>query len=88
VHIILPQHKLEQHFDDIIISGEVGYVKPSRELFELALEKMGLSASETIFIDDLQPYIEGVRAIGITGVKFDNIAQLTADLEKPGIITH
>jgi HAD superfamily hydrolase (TIGR01509 family) len=88
VRLILQKNNLERYFDEIIISGEVGYVKPDRKIFELALRKMNVLASETIFMDDLQPYIEGAEILGITGIRFDNVKRLEDDLRKCGVSIH
>ncbi len=55
-------------FDEIVISGEVGLHKPGPEIFELTLSKIGLPASECVFVDDLRENIEGAEALGITGI--------------------
>ena len=85
VRIILQKNNLEHLFDEIIISGEVGYVKPDREIFELALQRMSILASEAIFIDDLQPYVDGAKRLGVTGIQFKHAEQLENDLQKLGI---
>lgn len=46
-------------FDEIIISAEVGLVKPDHQIYELTQEKLGLMPEQIVFIDD---FIENVRA--------------------------
>lgn len=62
------QYGLNQLCQEAVISGEVGYRKPSPEIYKILLERLSVSAEQCIFIDDkianLRPAIE----IGITPV--------------------
>ena len=46
------KHDFFDLFDDMVISGEVGHVKPDPEIFQILLDKIGRPASECLFIDD------------------------------------
>lgn len=59
------------HFDEEIISCEVGLVKPEREIYELLLTRYGLRPEETIFIDDRQENVDAAAELGITPFLFD-----------------
>lgn len=39
-------------FDQIVLSSELGFKKPSREIFDVALERMNVEASESVFVGD------------------------------------
>jgi HAD superfamily hydrolase (TIGR01509 family) len=39
-------------FVDVVLSGAVGLIKPDPAIFELSLQKSGVPAHETLFIDD------------------------------------
>ncbi len=39
-------------FDPIVVSGEVGYVKPHPKLFQVALEAVGVPAEQVLFVGD------------------------------------
>jgi HAD superfamily hydrolase (TIGR01549 family) len=39
-------------FDPIVVSGEVGYVKPHPKLFQVALEALGIPAEAVLFVGD------------------------------------
>jgi HAD superfamily hydrolase (TIGR01509 family) len=82
---LLQQHDLTRYFDEIIVSSEVGLIKPSREIFELTLRRLNLPAAETIFIDDNPLHVEGARKVGIHGLRFTSAAQLKRDLAGLGI---
>lgn len=54
----------------IIISADIKMAKPDPEIFKFALNKLGLKADETMFIDDNPMNIEGARSVGITGAVY------------------
>ena len=60
---------LTEYFDEIVISGEVGFGKPDRRVFEHALERLGVSAGEAVMIgDSLRSDIGGANAAGIFSI--------------------
>ncbi len=64
-------------FDDMIISAEVGLAKPDRRIYQLAIDRLGVDAEQTIFIDDFDENIQGARELGIHGIYFqDSLAVL------------
>lgn len=82
---LLEVHKLEQHFHQIVISSEVGMVKPSAKIFEYTLAKLGVMADEAIFIDDNPGHVAAASKMGITGIQFLSANQLKEELAKMGI---
>jgi epoxide hydrolase-like predicted phosphatase len=59
---------LEELFDGIVISGDVGMHKPEPEIFQLGAERIGVPASECVFVDDLRENCAGAEAVGMTAV--------------------
>jgi 2-haloacid dehalogenase len=68
--------------DDIVISGEVGAVKPEPEIFEIILARNGKAASECLFIDDALPNVEAARELGFVTIHFQSPEQLESELKK------
>lgn len=60
-----------RHIEEDIISCEVGFVKPEREIYELLLTRYNLCPEETIFVDDRAENVEAAAALGITPFLFD-----------------
>ncbi|MBP7832264.1 MAG: HAD family phosphatase [Candidatus Levybacteria bacterium] len=79
---ILSENRLEKYFDEIVISSEVGHTKPSREIFEIMLDKLSLNPADVVFIDDSKTHIEGAEKIGIRSIQYESLTQLKNDLEK------
>jgi 2-haloacid dehalogenase len=67
--------------DDIIISGEVGQIKPDPEIYEIALKRIGRPAAECLFIDDALANIEQARKMGFTVIHFHSPQQLESELK-------
>ena len=66
-------------FDDVLISSEVGLIKPSRDLYELALERLGVAADETVFIDDRMANVEGAAVLGMHTILFTSNKQFEVE---------
>ena len=69
-------------FDDLIFSAEVGLAKPDRRIYDLALDRLLVQPAEAIFIDDVQGNVEAAQAIGMQGIRFVNMEQTIADIER------
>jgi len=72
---------LDQLFDAIVISGEVGLNKPDAEIFELAADRVGVPAGECVFVDDLRENCEGAERVGMTAVRHRDGPRTVAELE-------
>ena len=58
-------------FDKLVLSYEVGFRKPAVEIYNAALESVGVAPSKAFYIDDRQDLIEAAFRFGIKGVAFD-----------------
>ena len=57
---------------DVIVDGRVdGVMKPDPRAFELVLERLGVPAEGTVFIDDLKSNLVGAVSVGMTPVFLD-----------------
>lgn len=73
-------------FDDMVISGEVGFVKPEPEIFHLLLEKIGKPAGECLFIDDSLPNIQQANTMGFKTIHFSSPGHLKQTLIEMGLL--
>jgi epoxide hydrolase-like predicted phosphatase len=66
----IEREKIGDAFDAIVISAEVGAAKPSAKIFQHALDQLGVSPDEAVFVDDFIENIEGCEKLGMKGIHF------------------
>jgi putative hydrolase of the HAD superfamily len=62
---------LGSRFDAVVISCEVGLSKPDPRIFALCLERLGLAAGATLFVDDRADNVEGAARAGLRTLHFE-----------------
>jgi len=62
----------------------VGSSKPSPLIFRDALQALRAKAESSVFIDDIEAYVNAARALGLHGIHYQNPAQLRAELTALG----
>jgi HAD superfamily hydrolase (TIGR01509 family) len=83
---MLIEDKINILFDVILISGDVGYMKPSVEIFQILNEKLEINGKELVFVDDFEKNFINADKIGFTPVLYTNFKKLKDDFKKLGII--
>jgi 2-haloacid dehalogenase len=73
-------------FETIVVSGEEGIVKPEPRIFQLVLERTGMRAARTVFIDDSPTNIAAAAALGFATIQFTDPATLRTELEGLGLL--
>ncbi len=65
----LSEHGLLPYLDTLVISSEVGLTKPHPAIFQAALDKLGVAASEAVFVGDIvSADVLGAQALGMRAV--------------------
>ena len=64
------EEKFDDAFDAMIISAEIGMAKPDARIYQIALEKLGVTPAEAILLDDFPKNVEGARAVGMAAIYF------------------
>jgi 2-haloacid dehalogenase len=70
-----------QLFEYILVSGEVGLVKPDPAIYRLMLEKIGRPARECLFIDDSAKNVAAAKEMGFDTIHFQSPGQLKTELQ-------
>lgn len=76
-----PEDLFDGMFDAVVISGEVRMRKPDPRIYHHTLERIGLSAGECVFVDDLEPNVRAARDVGMVAVLHTDYASTAAELE-------
>lgn len=81
------QHVLDfiPYMDGGILSYRDKVIKPSREIYELLLQRYHLKAEECVFLDDTEKNILGARQVGLFGIVFKNKEQAIEELRGLGV---
>ncbi|RJE89417.1 HAD family hydrolase [Paracoccus onubensis] len=77
--------RLETLFEDIVVSGVEGLLKPQPEIYRTLLDRNGIKAGNCVFIDDSPANVEGARAVGMEAIHFTEAEALHLALRESGI---
>jgi len=69
-------------FDAVVVSGEVGYMKPDRQIYTIAHERLDVLPDEVVFVDDVASYLEGARSVGMHTIHYKDRTSLQQELEQ------
>jgi putative hydrolase of the HAD superfamily len=72
---------VDELFDVVIDSAFVGVRKPEREIYEMTLEGLGVSAESALMIDDIELNCDAARALGMQAIWFQSTDQAIAEVE-------
>ncbi|MDO8755563.1 MAG: HAD family phosphatase [Anaerolineales bacterium] len=78
----LEKEKFINLFDTVVISAEVGVMKPDTGIYHIALEQAKVKAESALFVDDIQANIEACEKIGIKGVLFKDPQEALSRLKQ------
>src|ERR1700757_664675 len=73
-------------FRGVLVSGEVGVIKPDPRLFELLLERFAIDPKRAVYIDDVAANVDAARPFGIHTVHFTTPNALRAELAELGLL--
>lgn len=73
-------------FEGIVVSGTEGMVKPDPRIFQLLLDRYGLEASSTVFVDDNPPNVDAATTLGLTSLHFTGQDRLRDELSQLGLV--
>ncbi len=75
-------------FDIFVLSGDTGFVKPDPQVYEIAIEKLGVEPDECLFFDDIPRNVRGAEAVGMKAALYSGIhdyektiKELVADMD-------
>jgi epoxide hydrolase-like predicted phosphatase len=72
-------------FDALVLSFEVGRIKPDAGFYRACSIAAGRPPAECVFIDDLVENVEGARHAGLIGIVYTETPRLIEDLKAIGI---
>jgi putative hydrolase of the HAD superfamily len=76
---------IEELFDAVVISGDVGLHKPQPEIYRLACERLGVEPADAVFVDDLRENCKGAEAIGMRAILHRDARDTVGELGALGL---
>lgn len=77
---------LVEHFDHIFNSAEIGYAKPSREVFQYVCGRLGVAPETIFFTDDSPSNLAGAIEMGMTARTFMSVDVFRAHMSEFGLL--
>jgi len=78
----LIRKKMDDAFDHLTISAEVGVAKPEAKIYLLALEQAQVKPEAAVFVDDVPANIEACEQVGMKGILFKDPQESMKQLKK------
>lgn len=79
---LYPRAKLDEQFDVVVISGEVGLRKPDPAIFMLTTERLGVAPAQCVFVDDHPGHLQAAAEAGMATVLHRSPEQSIVELEE------
>ena len=79
--------KFLRWFRGVLVSGEVGVIKPDPRIFELLLERFAIDPKRAVYIDDVAANADAARPFGIHAIHFSTPTALRAELAELGLLS-
>jgi len=73
-------------FRGILVSGEVGVIKPDPRIFEVLIERFAINPENAVYIDDVEANVAAARSFGIHAIQFTTPARLRRELTRLGLL--
>jgi 2-haloacid dehalogenase len=81
-----PRYPFLEWFEGIVISGEVGITKPDERVYRHLLDRFGLDAASTVFIDDSAANVRAAQEVGMIAIRFEGGDALRTALAGHGLL--
>jgi putative hydrolase of the HAD superfamily len=87
VDFLVPQLPVLKQFEGLVLSCEVGLIKPEPEIYARALQVAGVAPERSVFFDDVESYVEGARKAGMHAHVFRSASDVPGQLAALGLRT-
>jgi putative hydrolase of the HAD superfamily len=80
-----PQLPVLERFDALVLSFEVGAMKPEEAIYRRALEALNVEPAGAVFFDDMEPYVMAARRLGLHAFVFRSADEVSSQLAALGL---
>ena len=81
VSILRDDLHIEDCFDVIVISAQVGLMKPDPAIYHLTLDRLGVTPQQAVFIDDMPENVAAAMELGMRTIRFSSRDALLKELQ-------
>jgi HAD superfamily hydrolase (TIGR01509 family) len=67
---------------ELLFSSQLGLAKPDPRIFEVAAQRLGVSAREVVFVDDNAANVQAARTAGMRVVHHISVDQTRRELRE------
>lgn len=78
LRVLIPEF---QHFKSVILSSDVGLLKPDPAIYHLALNQLAVLPEAALFVDDMGENVRGATAVGLHAIHHQNWNQTRSAIE-------
>jgi putative hydrolase of the HAD superfamily len=73
---------LQKDFDEVVVSAEVGIVKPDPRIYKIVVDRLNVAMNECLYIDDRESFVDAGRQLGMKGLLYKDFDQLKSDMSQ------
>ena len=78
---LFPEAERRELFDAVVLSSDIGAVKPHPAIYEYMLDQLQLPADQCVMIDDLPANVDGAKNVGMQGIVYHSFDHLKTSLK-------
>jgi putative hydrolase of the HAD superfamily len=75
-------YQLDQRFDAVVISSQVGLRKPEPAIYRLAADELAVPSGRIVFVDDIAANLQPAEALGMAVIHHVHPARTVHELER------
>ncbi|OGL22748.1 hypothetical protein A2707_04800 [Candidatus Saccharibacteria bacterium RIFCSPHIGHO2_01_FULL_45_15] len=79
---LFTQQEFHELFDVVVLSSDVGMVKPNSEIFEYTAQRLAVDPGNCVMVDDLIDNVNGAISVGMKGIQYTSIEEYDTNLKK------
>lgn len=73
--------ELKSYFDEVFVSGEMGFAKPDPLAYKHVIQKMNIDTEQMVMIDDSLANIDGAESVGMKTILYTNFNRFNKELK-------
>lgn len=74
--------ELDKYFDQVILSYQVGVIKPDERIYQIAIKRLNVQPGECVFTDDKSENVAAAVRCGMKGIIYTDFTDYVAQLRE------